>query len=325
MFSESKMEDFKHGVQDPSDDEPLMVNGPVPQSTCSQGRVKKFAAAWVVAGIVVGAVVTSQRYVPPKIMEQNSELAQKWECVHWTPTDNLARRANANERRLCENKATTDSGSQYVYKPFGLTCQGGCHCCTRQRWSCAVWDQHDLRAREANADERLLCENKQTALKVYKYKPNGKTCGNGGGCLCCARDTVHAAVTPIAATAGATIDLSTCSKVQVSAAAVRVVGTYTLNAACPNAVVTAAEPSSRIFSTDATCTKILFMPAGQTGPNRYWNLKNSNVGSTFTWKSMPKATADANKMSVEVGTSPKGHYTNGIGAGGVPPAFACLA
>jgi len=322
MYSDSRLEGLKHDESIHEDDEPLMVDGLAHQSVGARNRAKMLAAVLVLAGVVVGAVVTSQGAVPENSMEENLEPHQKWECVHWTPTDNMARRANANERRLCENKGNHDSNFQYVYKPFGLTCQGGCHCCTRKRWSCARWTRTDLRARESNADERMLCENKQTALIMYKYKPNGKTCGNGGGCLCCSRTISNA----VAALTGPTtlLDTATCSKIQVTGAADDIKGDYSVNAACPAAVKAKAEPLTKIYSKDPACTYIIYRPKTKST----WSLVKPKVGAgtgtdaEATWTSKaqtpaPTTTAAKNKFLVEGGA-----FTP---AGRVLPLFACSA
>lgn len=307
MFSDSREEDLNHGVPSQSDEDVFMVDGPVPKRTGSHNRVKMFVAALVLAGVVLGAVVASQESVPQRVEGENFEPDQKWECVHWTPTDNMARRANANERRLCENKGTIHTNSQYVYKPFGLTCQGGCHCCTRQRWSCAPWTKSDLRARESNADERLLCENKQTALKIYKYKPNGKTCGNGAGCLCCTRGTVHAALTPLAN--GAKLPTGTCSKIQVSAAAADATGDYLKTTCTPPVIPHKAGSTIFSFNGDTACTKILYLPA--TGN---WKLQLAPAPGAVWTSSGPDTKA---QMTIGAGSwSPTTR---------VSPKFACAA
>jgi len=310
MFSNSKGGDLKHGVPSQSDEEVCMVVGPVFKQTSSRNRVKMFVATLALAGVVLGAVVASQESVAQKVKGENFEPDAKWECVHWTPTDNMARRANANERRLCENKGSLNANSQYVYKPFGLTCQGGCHCCSRQRWSCAPWTATDIRARESNADERLLCENKQTALNIYKYKPNGKTCGNGGGCLCCTRKTVHAALTPLAN--GAILPMSTCSKIQVSAAAADTTGNY-LKTTCVSGKPTPPEKTnSPVFSLegDTGCTQVLYLPAA---PGNKWKL----IVGGETWTA-PGAGDDETKMEIGPGAwNPT--------PGRVKPKFACAA
>jgi len=309
MFSDRNAEDLKNGAPNQSDDESFMLDGFVSQNTGTHKRTKMFAAVLVLVGVLAGAMVTaSQRSTQHRVLEKNSELEQKWECVHWTPTDNMARRANANERRLCENKATLDSKNQYVYKPFGLTCQGGCHCCTRQRWSCTPWTKDDIRARESHADERMLCENKQatSSLNVYKYKPNGKTCGNGGGCLCCYRKVASAACTAL--TTG-TLDTATCSRITVSAAAADTVGDYEPTTCVAGASLT-AQAGTKIFSLngDTACTTYLAL---LTGSPTEWKLKNPSA----TWTS----------QQVTTGSEPKFKVTGGTWSanGRVDPAFCC--
>jgi len=309
MFSDRNAEDLKNGAPNQSDDESFMLDGFVSQNTGTHKRTKMFAAVLVLVGVLAGAMVTaSQRSTQHRVLEKNSELEQKWECVHWTPTDNMARRANANERRLCENKATLDSKNQYVYKPFGLTCQGGCHCCTRQRWSCTPWTKDDIRARESHADERMLCENKQatSSLNVYKYKPNGKTCGNGGGCLCCYRKIKSAACTAL--TAGS-LDTSTCSRITVSAAAADVTGDYEPTTCAPNPFT--LEAGTKIFSLNGNtaCTQYLALEDGQNG----WTLTNKNTPATWT---------ATNYVTKTLMPATGGTWTAG-GNNRVKPAFCC--
>jgi len=317
MFSDSKMEDLKHHVPNQSDDEILIGDG-FSQSTGSHRRVKMWAAVLVLAGVVVGAVVTNQRSIPKPAVEKNFDFDQKWECVHWTPSDNMARRANANERRLCENKGNLNTNSQYVYKPFGLTCQGGCHCCTRQRWSCAPWTSTEQRALESNADERLLCENKVTNLRMFKYKPNGKTCGNGGGCLCCMRKMQHATITALVAPA--TLNTAVCSKVQVQGVAAPMAGDYEVTTCAP---AKPHEPGTKVFSLngDTSCKQTLYLPAAGTK----WLLeyKTTTPALEYHWES--KASTPKTKMPVDTAATSWTNSIHGTSTMGVLPKFACAA
>merc|ERR1719330_189008 len=158
------------------------------------------------SGVVVGAIASGAEAVKGSSTARATEkfASQPWGCTHWTPSEKAALLANADEKRLCEEKGKKDVDWAVVWRPNGSPCDitmSGCagaantystSCCEKQKWQCEHWTATDLQAINANADEKILCEKKikdttYTEDVVFKYMPDGHSCTQYG-CACCVQE-----------------------------------------------------------------------------------------------------------------------------------------
>jgi len=218
-----------------NDEEPLMASGvSQPQNTQSifRRRIMVFSATLAISGIVVLAVASRTESIKRSATKDATFLIDyptpaPFTCTTWTSSEKAAIQANADEKQLCQLKALKDKNKDIVWRPNGAPCssatplaapcgQAGTSndCCERVKWQCVKWTNGDVSARNAGANEKLLCEKKYKDLPatypagtpnppgwtgvlplagqsmrdyVYKFMPGGNSC-TIDGCTCCVQE-----------------------------------------------------------------------------------------------------------------------------------------
>merc|ERR1719336_665415 len=165
------MVEVNEASQSQNDDELLVADNATTEMPRS--RMKVFLGSLVISGVVAGAIASST-----EVMKGSStvRVTKKffpipWMCTHWTTHEKAAIQANADQKKLCELKGMKDVDFEVAWRPNGSPCPAtacssspatsySTDCCERQKWQCEDWSADDIKAINANADEKLLCEKK---------------------------------------------------------------------------------------------------------------------------------------------------------------------
>merc|ERR1719330_993158 len=211
---------------------PNGVSPPQKKQPISRSRMMVFLATLAISGIVVLTVASHTESIKNSATKNEMSLAaiypvpEQFTCVTWTSSEKAAKNANADEKQLCLMRALKDKTKDTVWRPNGAQCSSSIplkspcgntgtsqSCCERTKWQCVHWTNADVSARNAGANEKLLCEKKYkdlqptypvgqvnpvgwtgpslagTAMRdfVFKFMPGGNSC-TIEGCTCCVQE-----------------------------------------------------------------------------------------------------------------------------------------